>query len=217
VLAWKDEVSTFFRDTTEFWFHEYKPKAGDTVVDIGAGRGEDALPFSQEVGPTGKVVAVEAHPTNYDHLRRFCELNRLSNVFPIHAAVMDTPGSVLIDDGESWLTNTVRTTGVGTRVRATTVDNICNELRLERIDFLKMNIEGAEVRALLGTNDTINRIRSICVCCHDFRADRGQGEEYRTRDFVTDFLMKTGFTVSRRFSDPRDFVRDHLFGVRAEA
>jgi FkbM family methyltransferase len=217
VLAWKDEVSTFFRDAREFWFREYKPKAGHIVVDIGAGRGEDVLPFAHEVGPTGKVIAVEAHPTTYGHLRRFCELNRLSNVFPIHAAVIDTPGLVLIEDGESWLTNTIRTSGEGTRVEATTLDDICRQLRLNRIDFLKMNIEGAEVRALLGMKETISRIRSICVCCHDFRADRGQAEEYRTRDFVTGFLKKNGFTVSRRSSDPRDFVRDHLFGVRADA
>jgi FkbM family methyltransferase len=217
VLAWKNEVSTFFRDATEFWFREYKPKAGDIVVDIGAGRGEDVLPFANEVGPTGRVVAVEAHPTTYGHLKRFCQLNRLSNVLAIHAAVMDTPGSVAIDDGVSWLTNTVRTSGEGNRVRATTVDRICREHRLDRIDFLKMNIEGAEARALLGMRDTISKIQSMCVCCHDFRADRGHGEEFRTRDFVTEFLKSSGFTVSRRSSDPRDFVRDHLFGVRAQA
>jgi FkbM family methyltransferase len=217
VLAWKDEVSTFFRDATEFWFREYTPTAGDSIIDIGAGRGEDVLPFAQGVGPAGKVVAVEAHPATYSHLKRFCELNRLSNVFPIHAAVMDAPGTVSVDDGESWLTNTVRRAGEGIRVRATTVDDICRELRLGQIDFLKMNIEGAEVRALLGMNSTISRIRNLCVCCHDFRADRGHGEEYRTRDFVMDFLNKHRFTVSRRYSDPRDFVRDHIFGTRGVA
>ena len=217
VLAWKDEIPTYFRDAADFWFCKYKPKPGDVVVDIGAGRGEDVLPFAREVGPTGKVLAIEAHPITYDHLKRFCELNRLSNVVPIHTAVMDIPCIVLIDNGEIWQTNAVRTAGDGTQVRATTLDNMCNEQRLDRIDFLKMNIEGAEIRALLGMKDTIAKVRNICVCCHDFRADRGHGEEYRTRDFVTEFLTKGGFLVSRRTLDPRDFVRDHLFGIRSGA
>jgi FkbM family methyltransferase len=217
VLGWKDEIPTFFRDAKELWFRQYEPKPGDTIIDVGAGRGEDLLPFAQGVGPAGRVVAVEAHPATYSHLKRFCELNRLSNVFPIHAAVMDTPGAVSIDDGEFWLTNTVRSVGEGIRVTATTVDDICRGLTLGQIDFLKMNIEGAEVQALLGMNETISKVRKLCICCHDFRADRGHGEEYRTRDFVTDFLMKHRFNVSRRHSDPRDFVRDHILGTRDEA
>jgi FkbM family methyltransferase len=217
VLAWKDEVSEYFRGAEDYWFHKYKPKPGDVVIDIGAGRGEDVLPFAREVGPRGKVIALEAHPTTFGHLKRFCDFNNLSNVVPIHTAVMDVEGYVLIDDGESWQINTVRTAGEGTRVRSTTLDNICNELQLDRIDFLKMNIEGAESRALMGMNNAIAKVRNICVCCHDFRADRGHGEEYRTRDFVTNFLSKSGFVVSRRGSDPRDFVRDHIFGLRSGA
>lgn len=216
VLAWKSEVPAYFQDALDLWFGNYKPKPGDIVIDVGAGRGEDVLPFAREVGQIGKVVALEAHPTTYGQLKRFCDLNRLSNVIPIHAAVMDVPGSVSIDDGDSWQTNSVRAAGEGTHVKATTLDNIFNELRLDHIDFLKMNIEGAENRALLGMNNAIAKVRNICVCCHDFRADRGHGEEYRTRDFVTDFLAKNGFVVSRRASDPRDFVRDHLFGTRAQ-
>jgi FkbM family methyltransferase len=163
------------------------------------------------------VIAIEAHPIIFDHLRRFCELNRLNNVVPIHTAVMDVPGIVQIHDGEFWQFNTVRTAGSGTQVRATTLDNLRNEQQLDNIDFLKMNIEGAEIRALQGMKDTIANVQNICVCCHDFRADRGHGEEYRTRDFVSEFLTENGFSVSRRTLDSRDFVRDHVFGIRSGA
>ena len=215
VLSWRDEVANYFRDADDFWFSNYRPRPGDVIVDVGAGRGEDVLPFAREVGPTGKVIAVEAHPATYRHLKRFCELNQLSNVVPIHTAVVDAAGFVSIEDGESWQTNTVRAAGDGAQVEATTLENICVELRLDRIDFLKLNIEGAETKALLGMTDSIAKVRNISVCCHDFRADRGHGEEYRTRDFVTEFLTKNDFTVSRRLTDPRDFVRDHLFGSRS--
>jgi len=96
ILAWKDEIPAYFRLAADQWFRNYKPKPGDVIVDIGAGHGEDVLPFAQESGPTGTVLAIEAHPKTYEHLKRFCNLNRLSNVIPIHAALMDTPGTVQI-------------------------------------------------------------------------------------------------------------------------
>lgn len=216
VLAWKDEIATYFRDASDFWFVNYKPKAGDIIVDIGAGRGEDILPFAREVGSTGKIIAIEAHPVTYAHLKRFCLLNGLTNVTLVNSAVMGTSGAVLIEDGELWEANTVRSTGTGISVKATTVDSIGKKYQVDRIDFLKMNIEGAEAPALLGMNETIGKIQNICVCCHDFRADRGDGEGYRTRDFVIKFLTKSGFVISRRSSDPRDYVRDHVFGTRTK-
>jgi FkbM family methyltransferase len=214
VLSWKEEVPTYFRDAKDFWFTRYQPAAGDVIVDVGAGRGEDVLPFAKAVGATGKVLAVEAHPETYHRLNRLCHLNHLDNVIAIHAALLDSPGTVRIEDGHNWESSTVRTDGNGSPVAATTLDDLCSEHAITHIDFLKMNIEGAEKRALLGMHSSIGNISKICVCCHDFRANRGHGEEYRTRDFVMEFLRSNGFTVFDRAEDPRDYVRDHLFGVR---
>src|SRR5258707_6922154 len=74
VLSWKDEIGMYFRNALDFWFGNYQPNPGDVIVDIGAGRGEDVLPFAREVGPAGKVIAVEAHPATFKHLLRFCDL-----------------------------------------------------------------------------------------------------------------------------------------------
>jgi FkbM family methyltransferase len=214
VLAWSHEIPTYFRDAEDFWFSNYQPRSGDVIIDIGAGRGEDSLPFSRKTGPTGVVIAVEAQPGTFRQLERFCRLNQLHNVITLHAAVMDAPGTIQITDGELWETNSVQTDGSGITIRATTVDDICREQQIDHIDFLKMNIEGAEAFALRGMAETIEKIAKICVCCHDFRAERGDGEQYRTRNFVTDFLKRNGFVVSSRSSDRRDYVRDHIFGTR---
>jgi FkbM family methyltransferase len=192
----------------------YQPRLDDVIIDIGAGRGEDTLAFARRVGANGKVFAIEAHPSTYNRLRWFCELNQLNNVVPLDLAIMNASGTVYIEDGDVWYANTVYASGNGRLVRATTLDQLCNEQRIDRIDFLKMNIEGSEIGALQGMEKTIERIRVICVCCHDFRADRGHGERYRTRKFVTEYLRKHGFSVSRRSSDSRDYVRDHVHGIR---
>src|SRR5436309_857056 len=76
VLFWKNEISTYLRDAEDFWFIGYRPKLGDVIMDIGAGRGESILPFAYAVGEAGKVFAIEAHPTTFKYLERFCELNK---------------------------------------------------------------------------------------------------------------------------------------------
>jgi FkbM family methyltransferase len=217
ILTWKDQIPAYLRNAQDYWFNHYQPKPGDVIVDVGAGRGEDVLAFSREVHGNGRVLAIEAHPASYRILEAFRRLNKLSNTITVEAAIMDHPGTVKIDEGDIWETNTVSLTetGSGISVRATTLDQLCEEQKIARIDFLKMNIEGAERFALQGMRETIGNVRSICVCCHDFRVDRGHGEQYRTRDFVWKFLTENGFEVSRRADDPRDFVRDHLWGRRS--
>jgi FkbM family methyltransferase len=216
ILAWKDQIPGYLRNAQDYWFRQYQPRPGDVILDVGAGRGEDVLAFSREIGVNGRLLAIEAHPVSYRILEQFCRLNGLSNTTPVHVAVMDRPGTVMIDDQDIWEANTVSSarTGIGTPVGATTIDQICKEHGIAKIDFLKMNIEGAEVFALQGMKEMIGKVGSICVCCHDFRADRGHGEQYRTRDFVWGFLTDNGFKVSDRAGDSRDFVHDHLHGHR---
>ena len=77
-----------------------------------------------------------------------------------------------------------------------------------------MNIEGAERFALIGMKSVIQRVQAICIACHDFRANLGHGEEFRTRAFVERFLAEQGFTVTFRSDDQRSWVRDHVHGLR---
>jgi FkbM family methyltransferase len=218
--SWKDQVADYFKNAEDYWFGEYRPQAGDVIIDVGAGRGEDTLAFSKAVGPTGRVIAIEADPFSYRLLERFCTLNRLDNVQPIQVALMDRPGTVTIAETSSlWEGNTASwsTDNASGNVDAKTLDQLCSELRIAKVDYLKMNIEGAERFALLGGRETIRRIDALCVCAHDFRADWGDGESYRTRAFVEEFLTECGFTLTRRADDQRDYVRDHMHGRRIAA
>ena len=187
------------------------------IVDVGAGHGEDTLMFSRGVGESGRVIAIEAHPLSFAILTNFCRLNRLVNVSPLHLALMDKSGKVSIADSESsWIENAISVDdgSPGIEVRASTLDQVCEEQDLKKIDFLKMNIEGAERFALLGAESFMRRADQVCVACHDFRADLGHGEQFRTRAFVERFLIEHGFKLASRPDDPRDYVRDHVFGLR---
>jgi FkbM family methyltransferase len=217
--SWKRQMERYAFDTKEYWLQHYRPKEGDVIIDVGAGRGEDTVTFSRAIGETGRVIAIEAHPLSFAILRNFCRLNRLTNVTPLHLALMDKPGTVRIAESESsWLENAVEY-GEGSsevQVQAGTLNDVCEQNGLKDIAFLKMNIEGAECYALLGMEPVIPRIRQICVACHDFRCDRGDGEQFRTRAFVEQFLIERGFTLASRPDDARVGIRDHVFGLRRE-
>lgn len=218
---WTTQIERYISDTQEYWLQHYRPKEGDVVVDVGAGRGEDVITFSRAVGDAGRVIAIEAHPTSFAILKNFCQLNLLSNVTPVNFAVMNKPGTVRMAEWESlWIGNAIDTSTYNTsgiEVRADTLDNICKAHAVGEIAFLKMNIEGAEREALLGAVSLMSRVRQICVACHDFRSERGHGDQFRTRAFVQRFLTERGFVVASRTDDPRDYVRDHVFGLRCDS
>lgn len=213
---WEERAEQYASDARDYWLRFYEPKEGDTIIDVGVGQGEDTLTFSRAVGKSGRVIAIEAHPLSFRALKTFCRRNHLSNVTPMHLALMDKPGEVHIVESESWMENRVEPANgsSGIVVQAGTLDDLCRKEGITDIAFLKMNIEGAERFALPGAEETIPRIRHICVACHDFRANRGHGEQFRTRAFVEHFLAGHGFTVAFRNDDPRDYVRDHVFGLR---
>ena len=214
IRRWTDQVPKYLRNADDYWFRHYAPAPGDVIVDVGAGRGEDVLAFSQRVGPTGRVIAIEAHPGSFRLLQSFCALNHLDNVLPVNAALMDAPGSVTIETSDDWRSNTVGSGASGSPIRATTLDLLADELQLDKIAFVKMNIEGAERQALPGMAATLARTGHLCVCCHDFRAERGDGDEYQTRAFTEAVLRDRGFVVHFRRDDARPYVRDHVHGVR---
>jgi FkbM family methyltransferase len=214
---WTHTAEKFLRDANDYWFHVYQPSPGDVIVDIGAGRGEDVFAFSRAVGPEGKVFAIEPHPVSFTALRKLCEWNRLENVTTINCACVEEPAGLQIETLPVWESNYVRPGGPSTTsypVKGLRFDDLATERGIGRIDFLKMNIEGAERTALPGCRAVLDRVQFVCVAAHDFRAARGEGEQFRTLDFVRQFLTGAGFGLTTRDDDPRYYVPYHVHGVR---
>ena len=219
IEQWRGQAQQAFADAEDYWFFDYRPAAGDTVLDVGAGRGEDTFIFSRAVGSEGRVIAVEADPDSCDYLRWFCAFNRLDNVRVVHAAVAGHDGTCALARGRSWVETTLVEVADGPHedtipVAAVTLDTICHEHGIARIDLLKMNIEGAEALALTEDSDALRVATRVCIACHDFRAERGEASTFRTREKVERTLHAAGFHVWRRVDDPRPYVRDHVHGTK---
>ena len=212
-----DETRVVDDESRLIFLHEYVPRQGDVVVDAGAGNGVEVVTLSHLVGPLGKVIAVEAHPCAFGTLRALCESKSLHNVELIHAALTATPGMTQISDLDDPLLNsTVRGAPRTLDVAATTLDDLMRQLGIHDIDFLKMNIEGAEVNALEGFTRGIERTRHVCIGCHDFltESERG-GEEMRTKESVRTILERAGFAVTSQ-SHELPWIADYLYGASSK-
>jgi FkbM family methyltransferase len=191
-------LSQLQTQVVDLWMYHYIPKMGDNVVDIGAGTGWETLFFSRYVGPSGRVISIEAHPETFFYLQETCRRNQLANVVLSNRAVTDSRAEVLISDlsetaagSAGGIANSILANGPGIPVHGQTLDEIVPAFGLSKVDLLKMNIEGAEGLAIHGMKEVIRKTRHLVISCHDFKADRQTGpEQMRTRAPVVGFLKK---------------------------
>lgn len=201
-----------FTSCAQNFLHRYTPREGDVVFDVGAGVGSETLLLSRLVGPAGRVVALEAHPGTYGWLDRLCHLNGLTNVIQLQIAAAAVTGELGITDLDEHLSNTVVDGGARLKVPARPLDDIARALGIDRVDYVKMNIEGAEQLAIRGMRDLIGRTRHVCISCHDFLADDGGPESMRTKAAVCEFLSANGFRLTTRDDASSPWTRDYVYG-----
>lgn len=190
-----------------------RPPIGGTVIDVGAGLGEDALLFASWVGPGGKVIAIEADPSISRCLGKTVSRSAAHAVLPLHLAVGEREGTTRINADQQFLARRTDV-GSGVEVKLTTLDALSRERRLGRVDLLKMNIEGAEVPALEGARELLARTSAVVISCHDFIANRGGDESMRTKARVQQALRRAGFQVTDRPSRGADWLDDIVLADR---
>lgn len=134
---------------------------GATIVDIGANVGVYTLESSLVVGPNGRVLAIEAAPSNAQELRRNIELNGMRNVSLLETAVGDSTGfaTLALSAGANLGMFTLGAVSgeTGCRVEVRRLDDLLEEIGVDRVDLIKMDIEGSEYRALRGAEKTLAR------------------------------------------------------------
>lgn len=203
--------SDLVRSVSDLWCHQRRPRLGETIVDVGAGVGDDLVVFSRMVGPTGRVIAIEAHPVTFRCLKKTILANGLSNVTALQLAVGEVDGAVLIDDGATHLAS--RVGAHGSAVKQQSLDAILSELNVGPIGLLKLNIEGAEWPALRAMRASVARADAVVVSCHDFIADAGGDPSTRTFSNVSKFLRESSLSVLTRPDDHRPWVRYYCYAT----
>ncbi len=124
------------------------------VVDIGAHVGYYTWLFSKLVGPSGKVISYEPSPENFQILVQNLRAKNIKNVIPIQKAVCDDskPVKFYLSPGNSNHSIVKGFTNFKDviEVAATTIDLGVKELGYAKVDFIKIDAEGAEPAILRG-------------------------------------------------------------------
>lgn len=150
-------------------------RQGDVVMDVGAHLGTFTR-FALDRGAS-VVVMIEPQPTNARCLERtFAGELASRRVHLVEAAAWHTSGTLSFATKGPATMGHVDTNGTGdadVTVRATTFDDIVRMLSLSRVDFIKMDIEGAERHALAGGRDTLRRSQPrMAICIYHAPDDR---------------------------------------------
>lgn len=130
-----------------------EPRADDIVFDIGAYVGDTALWFSKTVGSQGEVYAFEPEPNNFAKLKTNIERNNITNVIPLQMALSETEGRTQIV-GRGGVT-AITQRGTNTTIEATTIDKFVKVNKVPKVDYIKMDVEGHELKVLKGAAETI--------------------------------------------------------------
>jgi len=138
-------------------------REGMVVMDVGANWGLYSLLISRAVGPSGKVYAFEPVPEIFARLKEHIALNNATNVIPVPIALLDEKGiaKMSVEGGRSSLFRHVSDEFVDVQVER--LDDFVEQERIERVDAIKIDVEGAELKVIRGADKTIRRDKPILM------------------------------------------------------
>jgi FkbM family methyltransferase len=178
----------------------YRVEASDQVIlDIGANVGLFSL-YAARQAPAARIIAVEPFPQTFQRLLEIVADHLLTDrIICLDCAISGAGGPRLMANGPSPSQQRALAAAgrnaPGIQVHSKTLRELLQEQALNRVDLLKMDIEGSEYEVLLSTSlDVLRMIRRIAIEYH------GDCKPY-TKLQLFDHLRQAGFEVTRDVQD----------------
>lgn len=155
--VWEPDLTAFISE---------RLRDGDGFIDVGANIGYFTALAARRVGPTGRVLAVEASPAVFASLAETIRLNELGEgVRPLNKAAAAKRGSITVyagPDHNIGLTTTVQTRGFEQQglVEALPLDDLLTRDELRAARLVKIDVEGAEDEVLAGMGGFLTACRN---------------------------------------------------------
>ncbi len=199
-----DKIDSLYLSVNKNWedvetkIIEKEIEEGDIVLDIGANIGFYTLIMAKLVGDKGKVYAFEADKDNFEILKKNVEINKYHNVVLINKAVWDKNGTIKFYVNEN---NTAGNSVDGNdgeeynEVESIKLDEYFDENK--KIDFIKMDIEGSEGRAVKGMANILKRnkgMKIITEFCPRMLDKVGEEIGFNAEDYLK-LLKEEGFEL----------------------
>ncbi len=171
----------------------YRLRKDDIIVDAGAYNGLFTVYAALKVGQNGHVYAFEPDPYSAHILSRNIHLNHLSNVTVIKKGLFSKKSHVKFD-----------VQGVGSRlqiynrniptinyIEVDSLDNVLADLKIKKINFIKMDIECAEIEALKGCKRTIKYNHNIHLAIASYHIVNGKRTSYALERLFRSFGLRS--------------------------
>lgn len=170
----------------------YKLKKGDIVIDAGAHIGISTVKMAKVVGDKGKVFAIEPEANNLKFLQTNVRVNGLNNVVIIPKGLWSTKGRLNLNLSPTTIGHSfypLSKTSNNNRFQEVEVDTLDNILKgTIRVDFIRMNIEGAEIEALKG-GENVLRANNVNLAIDAHHVVNGK----RTFEIISSQLKQMGY------------------------
>jgi FkbM family methyltransferase len=185
-------------ETMETGFVKRLLRPSMTAIDIGAHHGLYTLLLSKCVGPKGRVMAFEPSPRECERLKKHLRWNRCSNVELVPCALGEERGEAdlfLVEGSQDWC-NSLRPPQVDApteamRVYVRRLDDVLAEREIAKVDFIKLDVEGAELPVLHGAMRLL-RGKSRPAILAEVEDDRTLPWGYPARE-ILQFLIRMDY------------------------
>jgi FkbM family methyltransferase len=148
---------------------DFKVEKDDYVIDGGACYGDTALYFAHDVGENGKVFSFEFLQSNLDVLNQNLELNpKLKDRITIFKNALwknSKENLFTVENGPASFCTMKKPKNYSFKVKTKSIDDLVESGEIPRVDFIKLDIEGAELEALKGCKNTIKKFKPKLAIC----------------------------------------------------
>jgi len=162
LIGWKIFFTGEYEAATNKVLAQYVKK-NDVVIEAGANLGSETLLLSKLVG-NGTVYGFEPNPHTFERLGMNVSINNLANVKIFDCALGEKNGNIDFniypkDFCNPGMSSKYMETAITQKITVAqkTIDSFVAENRVEKVDFLKMDIQGAEMDLLMGAANTIGK------------------------------------------------------------
>ncbi|MCR5261552.1 MAG: FkbM family methyltransferase [Candidatus Gastranaerophilales bacterium] len=176
ITLWQNPLGTIIDFVQEQYKYKHVVEAqeGDVALDAGACYGDTALYFSEKT-KGAKVYSFEFIPENLEMFRKNIELNPQykDNIELVQRPIGSVSGNKLYAVPNGPGTNlTDKKTDNAIELETITIDDFVAQNNIEKIDFIKMDIEGSEEDALKGAKKTISKFKpKLAICAYHKKDD----------------------------------------------
>lgn len=156
-------------DAVKSYNRHFPLRPGHAVLDVGAFEGLYSIYAATQVGPSGRVVAMEPEPGNLRRLRENISRSQLGQIELVDRGLWSTDG--LVDFRDAGHASAVTSSNGASVVKVTTLATLLAREKIGRLDFVKMDIEGAEVEVLESSRELLRTLPAAWAIASYHRRD----------------------------------------------